>query len=67
MRIEVTLEKTQHVCLEFNATEEELERLKNGDNPFQKQLEEELKNGDEYYDYAVNDGNGREIVPFSGY
>lgn len=67
MRIEVTLEKTQRVCLEFNATEEELERLKNGDNPFQKQLEEELKNGDEYYDYAVNDGNGREIVPFSGY
>lgn len=67
MKIEVTLEKTQRVCLEFNATEEELERLKNGDNPFQKQLEEELKNGDEHYDYMVNDENGREIVSFSKY
>lgn len=67
MRIEVTLERTQRACLEFDATKEELERLRNGDNPFQKQLEEELANGDEHYDYAVNDGNGREIVPFSGY
>lgn len=67
MRIEVTLEKTQRVCQEFDATEEELERLKNGDNPFQEQLEKELPNGDEHYDYAVNDENGREIVPFSEY
>lgn len=67
MKIEVTLEKTQRVCLEFDATEEQLTRLKNGDNPFQEELEKELPNGDEHYDYAVNDGDGREIVPFSGY
>lgn len=67
MKIEVTLEKTQRVCLEFDATKEQLDMLRNGDNPFQAELEKELVNGDEHYDYAVNDMEGREIVPFSGY
>lgn len=67
MKIEVTLERTQRVAMEFDATEDQIAKLKNGENPFQDEMEKELLDGDERYDYAVNDENGREIVPFSGY
>ncbi len=67
MKIEVTLEKTQRVCMEFDATKEQLESLRNGINPFQDEMEKEIASGDEHYDYAVNDENGKEIVPFSDY
>lgn len=71
MKVEVTLEKTQRVAMVFDATEEQLEALRNGENPFQKQMETVFERKDEIdeayteYDYAVNDLSGNEIVPWS--
>ena len=45
-RVEVTMEKTLRVAMEFEATEEDIEMFEMGINPFQDEMEEELKNGD---------------------
>lgn len=58
-RVEVTMEKTLRVAMEFEATEEDIEMLEMGINPFQDEMEEELKNGDIEYDFAaVNQDRG---------
>lgn len=58
-RVEVTMEKTLRVAMEFEATEEDIEMLEMGINPFQDEMEEELKNGDVEYDFAaVNQDTG---------
>lgn len=58
-RVEVTMEKTLRVAMEFEATEEDIEMLEMGINPFQDEMEVELCNGDVEYDYAaVNQDTG---------
>lgn len=64
MRVEITLEKTMRVSKVIDVTKEELEQLRCGDNPFQETMEVELEYGDVEYDYAVNDMDGTEIVPW---
>ena len=57
--VEVTMEKTLRVAMEFDAMEGEMEMLENGINPFQDEMEVELCNGDVEYDYAaVNQDTG---------
>lgn len=65
MRIEITMEKTMRIAKEFDVTENQLEDLKRGENPFYDEMEKEIETGDVEYDYAVNDLNGNEIVPWS--
>lgn len=64
-RVCVTLEKTIRVCEYFDATAEEMEMIKNGENPFFARLEEicteEL--GEVEYDYTVvNDDTGITLI-----
>lgn len=65
MKIEITMEKTMRITMEFDATEEQIEDLKHGENPFYEQMKKEVENGEVEYDYAVNDLEGNEIVPWS--
>ena len=61
-KIEITMEKTMRVAMEFDATEEQIEMLERGENPFEEEMEKELKNGDIEYDYAaVNQETGLDI------
>ena len=65
-RIEITMEKTMRVAMEFDATEEQIEMLRYGDNPFADEMEKELSNGDTEYDYAAVDlDTGRDIVAWN--
>lgn len=64
MKIEITMEKTLRVSMDFEATQEQVELLEKGINPFQEKLEEKLPDGDVEYDYAVNDEDGNAIVPW---
>ncbi len=63
VEVEITLEKTMRVCDTFMVTDEQLESLRCGDNPFAEELEK-LMPDDCYieYDYAVNDMQGKTIV-----
>ena len=63
MKIEITMEKTMRIAMEFEATKEQINNLKCGENPFYEQMEKEVENGEVEYDYAVNDLAGNEIVP----
>lgn len=54
-RVEVTMEKTYRVAMEFDATEEQIKMLESGENPFAEEMEKELQNGDIEYDYAAVD------------
>lgn len=67
MKVEITVEKTQRVAMEVEVTEEQLEQLKLGENPFYEDFKKELSNetGDIEYDYSVNDLDGNEIVSWS--
>lgn len=65
MKVEITMEKTMRIAMEFDATEEQIEDLKRGENPFYEQMEKEVENGEVEYDYAVTDLEGNEIVPWS--
>lgn len=67
MKIEITMEKTTRVAMEFEATEEQIESLKRGENPFFTQMKNEIESevGEVEYDYTVNDLDGNEIVPWS--
>ena len=61
-KVEITMEKTIRVAMEFDATEEQIEMLERGENPFAEEMEKELKNGDIEYDYAaVNQETGLDI------
>lgn len=62
VKVEITMEKTMRVAMEFDATEEQIEMLERGENPFAEEMEKELKNGDIEYDYAaVNQETGLDI------
>ena len=61
-KVEVTMEKTMRVAMEFDATEEQIEMLENGENPFEAIMERELRFGDVEYDFAaVNLETGLDI------
>ena len=61
--ISVTVEKTLRVYKEFEATDEEIEQLRRGINPFEKEFSDrEMENGDIEWDFAVADEDGRTIV-----
>ena len=61
--IEITVERTQRVSLEFEAIEEQIERLKCGDNLFYDEFIPYLDKEIPEYDYAVYDlDNGMQIV-----
>lgn len=61
-KVEIIMEKTMRVAMEFDATEEQIEMLERGENPFAEEMEKELKNGDIEYDYAaVNQETGLDI------
>ena len=61
------IEKIARICVERDVTEDELNKLKNGENPFQEEMEIELDagHGDIENDYAVCDEEGRTIVDWS--
>lgn len=61
-KVEVTMEKTMRVAMEFDATEEDIDMLENGENPFEYIMERELRFGDVEYDFAaVNQETGLDI------
>ena len=65
-KIEITMEKTMRVAMEFDATEEQIEMLERGENPFWDEMEKELEHGNIEYDYAVVDvDTDEEIVPWN--
>lgn len=67
MIVNITIEKIARICVERDVTEDELNKLKNGENPFQEEMEIELDagHGDIENDYAVCDEEGRTIVDWS--
>ena len=61
-KVEVTMEKIMRVAMEFEATEEQIEMLETGENPFEDIMEKELKYGDIEYDFAAtNQETGLDI------
>lgn len=52
------------IAMEFEVSKKQVEDLKYGDNPFYEQMKKEIENGEVEYDYAVNDLEGNEIVPW---
>lgn len=64
-RVEITLEQTKRVSMEFDVTDEQLEMLYSGKNPFMDEMVKELDGGFQEYDYAVNDMEGRTLVDWS--
>lgn len=64
MIVQITMEKTLRVAKEYDVTEEELEQLRSGTNPFYDDLEREINEGCVEYDYAVTDEYGGDIVPW---
>lgn len=65
MIVEITLEKVLRVSKEVEVTEDQLEKLKNGDNPFKEEMEKEILDNSFDEDFAVCDINGDVIVPWS--
>lgn len=65
IKIEITMEKRIRVSKEFEVTEDQLEELKMGENPFYDDLENELSSGSEEWDYSVCDEDGNTIVDWS--
>lgn len=63
--VEITMEKRVRVCKEFEVTEEQLESLKLGENPFYEDMEADIENGYEEWDYSVCDEDGNTIVDWS--
>ena len=63
--VRVVMERRQTVEKKFAATKEELEWLKNGENPFYDKMKEELAaSKQEEYDYAVFGENEELIIPW---
>lgn len=62
MKIEITMEKVQRVAMKFDATEEQLQLLNSGKNPFGEVMKKELPSGDVAYDYAVTDEDGETLI-----
>lgn len=64
-RVEITLEQTKRVCMEFDVTDEQLEMLYSGKNPFMDEMVKELDGSFQEYDYAVSDMEGKTLVDWS--
>lgn len=64
MKIEITMEKTVRVAMEFDVTEEQFKLLENGENPFFDKMKKEIESGagDIEYDYAVCDEDGNTLL-----
>ena len=62
-RVEVTMEKIKRVSMEFDATDEQIEMLEDGINPFKNEMKKYLSlGGDIEYDFAaVNLDTGTDI------
>lgn len=65
IQVEITLEKAMRISKIFDVTEEQLESLKNGINPFEKELKKEINLGYCEYDYSVNTLEGLTIVDWA--
>ncbi len=68
-KITVAMRKTRETSITVDATDEQLEQLRNGENPFWDRLEHNLEQNidtETETDYAVLDGGGdRYIVEWS--
>lgn len=66
MKVEITMEKTIRVAKVFDFTEEQLDKIKRGDGQelFFPDMQKELEYGLIDYDYAIDDMNGNEIIPW---
>ena len=64
-KVEITLEQTKRVSMEFDVTDEQLEMLYSGKNPFMDEMVKELDGGFHEYDYAVSDMEGKTLVDWS--
>ena len=62
IKVNITLEKTIRISQDFEIAGEQLELLKEGINPFQKELESKTESGYVEYDYAVCDDDGNTII-----
>lgn len=62
MKVELTMEKTQRVSKVYDVTEEQLDFLKAGINPFKERMEQELEAGVCEYDFAACDVYGNTVV-----
>lgn len=65
MKVEITMEKVLRVSKEVEVTEGQLEKLKNGENPFKEEMDKEILDGYFDEDFAVCDLNGNVIVSWS--
>lgn len=66
MQVEIGYEVRKRISQVIDVTEEQLQELRNGENPFDEALyKDATENGYEEIDYAVNDMEGREIIPWS--
>jgi len=64
-KIEITFERTQRISKEFEVTEEQLQSLLLGENPFFDELETEVSKGSVEYDYTVHDEAERCLVDWA--
>lgn len=65
MKVEITVEQTRRTSKVVEVTEDQLQELKGGINPFYMDMEKEIDNGNVEWDYTVNDLDGKEIVPWN--
>lgn len=67
MKVEITMEITKRIAIEREVNDEQLQQLKNGENPFQEEMEYEIESGcgNAEYDYSVNDEQGNTIIDWS--
>lgn len=66
MKVQIGLKIERYIEMDFDVTEQELQALKDGENPFyEKMSSEAVAYGSSETDYAVYDMDGNEIVPWS--
>lgn len=66
MQVEIGFEVRKRISQIIDVTEEQLQKLRNGENPFSEALyKDATENGYEETDYSVNDMEGREIIPWN--
>lgn len=66
MKVQIGLKIERYIEMDFDVTEQELQALKDGENPFyEKMSSEAVAYGSSETDYAVCDMDGNEIVPWS--
>lgn len=65
-KVEITVEKTVRVAKTIRVTNEQLDMLCNGENPFaekfEKELNEDFENGYADYNFAVYDVENNETI-----